>query len=81
MILGTFLAMGLAAAWVLTKAGWQAIAAEDPGKQLAEEIFQDVRARISWIGSNGSRNGKGVDESISDTHTEDIGGDRPPTDI
>jgi uncharacterized protein involved in exopolysaccharide biosynthesis len=81
MILGTFLAMGLAMAWVLTKARWRAIAAEDPGKQLAEEIFQGVRARIPWTGSNGSRNGAGVDESISDTHTDDVRANGPRTGV
>jgi uncharacterized protein involved in exopolysaccharide biosynthesis len=81
MILGTFLAIGLAIAWVLTKARWQAIAAGDPGKQLAEEIFQGVRARIPWTGSNGSRNGAGVDESISDTHAGDVRANGPRTGV
>ena len=54
MILGTFLAAGLAMFWALGKARWQATAADDPGKQLGQEIFQTVRARIPWASSNGT---------------------------
>lgn len=58
MVLGTFLGLGLGIAWLLTKAHWQTIAVEDPGKEFAEEIFQGIRSRILRPDSNGS-NGTG----------------------
>ena len=67
MMLGTLLGAMLGMAWVLVKARWQAIAVDDPGKQLALEIFQGVRARIPWSASNGSQNGTGLSESTPDS--------------
>lgn len=65
MMLSTLLAVGLAGAWVLALAHWQAIAAENPGKQLAQEILQRIRAHLPWAASNGSRNGAGNEEMIA----------------
>jgi len=63
MILGTLLAAGLAMFWVLGKARWQAAAADDPGKQLAQEIFRTVRARIPWASSNGAHVSAGAHDA------------------
>ena len=57
MILGSFFAMSSALIWVLGRARWQAVATDDPGKQLAQEIFATVRARIPWVSSNGAHAG------------------------
>lgn len=57
MILGMFSAMGLAIAWTLGEARWHATPADNPGKQLAQEILQTVRARTPWASSNGSSAG------------------------
>lgn len=74
MILGTFLAMGVAMFWVLGKARWQAIAADDPGKQLAQEIFSSIKARIPWMSSNGTHAGMAVGEGGKHV---DSAGDQP----
>lgn len=48
---------GLAGAvvWVLGRASWQEVAADDPGKALAMEVFQTVNAQMPWAPPNGSR--------------------------
>jgi uncharacterized protein involved in exopolysaccharide biosynthesis len=53
MVAGTFLAFALGVGWILTRSHWQEISPEDPGKQFAEEIFHDIRARMPWPASNG----------------------------
>lgn len=54
MILGMASAMGLAIAWTVGEAHWHATPSDNPGKQLAQEVFHTVRARIPWASSNGS---------------------------
>ncbi len=54
MILGVILSLGLAVFWLLGKSSWEGIAANDPGKQLAHEIFASMKARIPWTSSNGA---------------------------
>lgn len=53
MIFGTFLALSAAVFWVLAEAHWKAAPADDPGKQLAHEIFGSVRSQVRgsarWI--------------------------------
>jgi hypothetical protein len=66
MILGTLLGLGFGIAWVLSKAHWETISTEDPGKRLAEEIFHGVKARITWVASNGSRNGATPGEVVAE---------------
>jgi uncharacterized protein involved in exopolysaccharide biosynthesis len=48
---------GLAGAvvWVLGRASWQEVAADDPGKVFATEVFQTVNAQMPWAPPNGSR--------------------------
>ena len=74
MILGTFLAMGMAMFWVLGKARWQAMAADDPGRLLAQEIFSSMKAQIPWMSSNGTHAGIAVADG--DKHP-DPAGDQP----
>jgi len=66
MILGTFLSLGLATFWVLGKSRWQAIAADDPGKQLAHEIVASVKVRIPWISPNGAHAGAVAQQAAED---------------
>lgn len=55
MVLGTLCGAALGMLCVLSKAGWLAMDPLDPGKVLAQEIFQSLTARLS----EGSRNGAG----------------------
>jgi uncharacterized protein involved in exopolysaccharide biosynthesis len=73
MLLGTFLSAGLGMIWILAQDRWQAIAAEDPGKQFVEEIFHGVRARIPWGAFNGSRNGAGAGGALAESGKSDVG--------
>jgi capsule polysaccharide export protein KpsE/RkpR len=50
-----FLALAGAAAFVLGKARWEEVDAQDPGKVLAQEVFQTMNARMPWAPPNGSR--------------------------
>ena len=61
MFIGTCLSLGLTAVWILAKNRWYAIADHDPGKRLAQDIFQTTRKtvrtamrRIPGISRNGS---------------------------
>jgi uncharacterized protein involved in exopolysaccharide biosynthesis len=71
MLLGAFLGVSFAACWVLAQAHWQAIAPEHPAKQLTQEIFQGLRARIPWAASNGSHNGDAPQQVIADSGKND----------
>ncbi len=54
MFLGLFLAFAAAVVWVLGMSAWEGVPAQMPGKQLARDIFQTVRATITDAASNGS---------------------------
>ncbi|HKV29160.1 MAG TPA: GNVR domain-containing protein [Candidatus Acidoferrales bacterium] len=53
VIFGTVLAMGFAIGWTVGEARWKTLEPENSGKQLAEEVFRTVKARILWASSNG----------------------------
>ena len=55
MFLGTFLGLFGATVLVLGRARWSEVNAQDPGKVLAQEVFQTVNAGMPWATSNGSR--------------------------
>lgn len=55
MSLCTFLALAGAGVLVLSKARWEQVDAQDPGKVFAREVFQTVNARMPWAPPNGSR--------------------------
>ena len=65
VILGTLLPIAIMASWILAQANWHTIAAEDPGKQLAQEILYTMSARIKRAGWNGSRNGDRPGEVVA----------------
>jgi uncharacterized protein involved in exopolysaccharide biosynthesis len=49
ILLGTGLVFALSSVWVLAHARWQEIDPRDPGKILAQGIFQTVRTKVSGI--------------------------------
>lgn len=40
---------------IVARQGWQRVAASNPKKQFAEEVFQGVNSRMPWATPNGSR--------------------------
>jgi capsule polysaccharide export protein KpsE/RkpR len=54
VLLGTALALGVAAAWVLGNQKWQETDAGDPRKLFAQEVFSTVSARMPIFAPNGS---------------------------
>lgn len=44
-----------AISWVLAHARWQRTDPSDPGKVLAQEVFESVNAKMPWSTPNGSR--------------------------
>jgi capsule polysaccharide export protein KpsE/RkpR len=55
VLLGVFFGMAGAVVWVQGRARWQEVAADDPGKVFATEVFQTVNAQMPWAPPNGSR--------------------------
>lgn len=55
MFFCTFLTLSGATLLVLGRAHWSEVDARDPGKVLAQEVFQTVNARMPWATPNGSR--------------------------
>lgn len=50
-----FLVFIAAAAWVLARARWNEIDADDPAKLLAQEVLRTVNSHMPWAPPNGSR--------------------------
>jgi uncharacterized protein involved in exopolysaccharide biosynthesis len=44
-----------AVVWVFGRTSWQEVAADDPGKVFATEVFQAVNAQMPWAPPNGSQ--------------------------
>ena len=68
----TMLCMGLAAAWVCAKAGWDQLASSDPRKAFATEVFQSaksefhtLKSHLPWTSRNGHSPGGPPDETAS----------------
>jgi capsule polysaccharide export protein KpsE/RkpR len=55
MFLCTLLALSGATVLVLGRAQWSEVDAQNPGKVLAQEVFETVNARMPWATPNGSR--------------------------
>jgi len=53
VLLGTGLAFATGVSWVFGRMLWQSADPADPGKLLALEVFQTVKAAIPWAGRNG----------------------------
>jgi uncharacterized protein involved in exopolysaccharide biosynthesis len=49
ILIGTVMALALAAVWIMGTELWQGIDVHDPGKVFAEEVFSAVSARIPFI--------------------------------
>jgi capsule polysaccharide export protein KpsE/RkpR len=54
MLLGTFLALAASVTWVFGKQSWNQVEDNDPQKAFAQEVLHTVRARLPWMGTNGS---------------------------
>jgi hypothetical protein len=52
-VLGAFLALFAAVAWVSARAIWDETDAMDPRKLLAREVASSVRSSLPWISRNG----------------------------
>jgi capsule polysaccharide export protein KpsE/RkpR len=66
MILGMVCGALVGIVWIVGHARWQEIDPQDPGKALAQEVFQTFAARIPWI----SRNGAGQETPAAETNSE-----------
>jgi G-rich domain on putative tyrosine kinase len=68
ILLGTGLACVLGCVWVLTHARWQEVDPSDPGKVLAQEIFQTVQTEVSGIANRiGQKSGRDGGENSSES--------------
>ena len=55
-LLGAVLAFACGVAWVFGRIRWEQTDPADPGKVLAKEVFDTVRAAIPWSSRNGFQN-------------------------
>jgi capsule polysaccharide export protein KpsE/RkpR len=55
MIMGAGFVLMMACVWVLARARWQDIDPMDPGKVLAQQVFESVRTTVSGVASRVSR--------------------------
>lgn len=66
MLGGMLLSFGGAAVWVLGGTSWKQLGADDPGKVLALEVYQTVKAHLPTVMLNGAHaNGGGPDSNPS----------------
>jgi uncharacterized protein involved in exopolysaccharide biosynthesis len=72
MILGTMLALACGLAWVFGAGMWEHTDPSNPGKVLAQEVFDTVRAAMPWASPNGPRSG---------AESRRTGGDVDPSDV
>jgi hypothetical protein len=54
-VLVTLVVSSGAVMFVVAHSAWEQTAANDPGKLLAQELFQTANARMPWAAPNGSR--------------------------
>jgi uncharacterized protein involved in exopolysaccharide biosynthesis len=54
VLLGTMLGLALAMTWIVGKTRWDAVAASDPRRVLAVEVFTTLQARIPKFSGNGA---------------------------
>jgi capsule polysaccharide export protein KpsE/RkpR len=55
VLLGTTLALSSGVTWVFGRTKWEGTDPTDPGKVLAQEVFETVKAAMPWASRNGSR--------------------------
>lgn len=65
---GTFLACTFGIAWVFASTKWHEIDEQDPGKVLAQEVFQSVKKHVPLLSRNGS---PGIADNSNKTKGED----------
>ena len=53
MLLGTMLALSCGVAWVFGRRTWEQTDPSNPGKVLAQEVFDTVKAAMPWASRNG----------------------------
>jgi capsule polysaccharide export protein KpsE/RkpR len=58
MLLGTALALALASAWIFGKTTWDKTDSINPGKALAQEVFNELKASIPQFAHNGNGSGE-----------------------
>jgi len=54
VVLGTVLALSCGVAWVFGRTRWEQTEPSNPGKVLAQEVFDSVRAAMPWASRSGS---------------------------
>ena len=54
MLLGTVLALSCGVAWVFGRTRWERTDPSNPGKVLAQEVFDSVKAAMPWASRSGS---------------------------
>jgi len=54
MLLGTVLALSCGLAWVFGRTRWEQTDPSNPGKVLAQEVFDSVKAAMPWASRSGS---------------------------
>jgi uncharacterized protein involved in exopolysaccharide biosynthesis len=55
MLMGTMLALSCGVTWVFGHTMWKQTDPADPGKVLAQEVFDTVKAAMPWASRNGSQ--------------------------
>lgn len=55
MFLSAFFALVAASIFVLGRERWEEVDSQEPGKLLAQEVFQTLNAKMPWAPPNGSR--------------------------
>ena len=71
-LLGAVLAFACGVAWVFGRTRWEQTDPSNPGKVLAQEVFDTVRAAMPWASPNGPRSG---------AESRRTGGDVDPSDV
>ena len=69
----TFFGLVCASIYAMAKARWTKLDNRDPGKALALEVFQTVKAQLPWSGPNGSGSHTASAMSESDTSSAPAG--------
>ena len=71
VLLGTALAFSCGVAWIVGCKLWEKTDPADPGKVLAQEVFDTVKAAMPWVSRNGFQKGP---KSKVDSPTMDANG-------
>lgn len=58
VVLTTALTLAMAGTWLIGRARWETADPGDPGKMLAQEVIDSVKAALPWISRNGHQNGQ-----------------------